>query len=48
MDLLDPSENPAVEFYEGGFLRSLREQMRGFHDFLRQKPFSLLILLGEN
>jgi hypothetical protein len=24
----------------------LREQMRGFHDLLRQKPISLLIFLG--
>lgn len=40
-----PLENPSVESCEGGFLHSSREQMRGFHDLLRQKP-SCLIVLG--
>jgi hypothetical protein len=33
-----------VSFPEG----FLKEQIRGFHDFLRQKPASLSILLGWN
>jgi hypothetical protein len=34
MDLIDPSEKPSVEPRNGVFLRSLREQMRGFLDLL--------------
>jgi hypothetical protein len=44
MDLCGPTENAVVPLYEGGFLRSFRERMRGFHDLLREKPFFLLIL----
>jgi hypothetical protein len=40
------AENPDQQFCDGGFLRSFREQMRGFHNLLRQKPSSLFILLG--
>jgi hypothetical protein len=39
-------ENPALESCEGGFLKSFREQMRGLHDLLRQKPSSLFMLMG--
>jgi hypothetical protein len=30
---------------KGSFLQSLREVMSGYHDMLRQKPFSLFMLL---
>jgi hypothetical protein len=46
MDLCDPIENPSIESCDRGFLWSFREQMRGFHDSLRQKPSSLFRLLG--
>jgi hypothetical protein len=46
MDLCSATENPNLLSYVGGFLRSFREQMRGFHDLLRQTPSSLFILLG--
>jgi hypothetical protein len=39
-------EDPDLPSRCGGFLRSFREQRRGFHDLLRQKPSSLFILLG--
>jgi hypothetical protein len=39
-------ENPDVLSCDGGFLRSFREQMRGYHDLLRQKPSSMFVLLG--
>lgn len=45
-DLYGPVENPFVESYGGGLLQSFREQMRSFHDLLRQKRSSLFILLG--
>jgi hypothetical protein len=41
-------ESKTGESCEGGFLRSLSEEVRRFHDLLRQKPFSLFILLGWN
>jgi hypothetical protein len=45
-DLRGPAENPDMLSCCGGFLRYFREQRRGFHDLLRQKPSSLFILLG--
>jgi hypothetical protein len=41
MDLCDPLENPTRGFGEGGFLQSFIEEMKGFHDSLRQTPSSL-------
>jgi hypothetical protein len=38
--------NPSILSCEGVFLRSSREQMRGFHDLIKQKPSSLFITLG--
>jgi hypothetical protein len=38
-------QNPSRELYKGGFLQSFREQIRGFHDFLRLKSSSMFILL---
>jgi hypothetical protein len=48
MYLHGPTENPSTESCEGGFLQSFIEEMRGFHDLLRQKPSSLFILLGQS
>jgi hypothetical protein len=45
-DLPSPAEIPYLLSCDGGFLRSFREQMRGFHDLLRQKPSSLFVLFG--
>jgi hypothetical protein len=46
-DLCGPAENSDLLSCDEGFLRSFREQMRGFHDLLlRQKPTSLFIMLG--
>jgi hypothetical protein len=42
-DLRGAAENPDMPL---GLLRSVREQMRGFHDLLRQKPSFLFTLLG--
>jgi hypothetical protein len=47
-DLRGPAENPDLLSYDWGFLRSFREQMRGFHDLLRQKPSSLFNLVGRS
>jgi hypothetical protein len=33
-DLCGPAENPDLLSCDGSFLRSFREQMRGFHDLL--------------
>jgi hypothetical protein len=46
MDLCGLAENPDLLSCYGGFLQSFREQMRGLHDLLKQKPSSLFILLG--
>jgi hypothetical protein len=48
MDLLGPKENPNQQSCDGGFLQYLREQLRSFHDLLRQKPSSLFILSELN
>lgn len=45
-DLCDPVENPSVKSCKRGFLQYFRKQMRGFHDWLRQKLFSVVILFG--
>jgi hypothetical protein len=37
-----PMEKPTGESCERGFLQTFREQVRGLHDLLRQKPSSLL------
>jgi hypothetical protein len=42
MNLRDLAKNPALQSQKKGF----REQMRVSHDLLRQKPTSMLILLG--
>lgn len=44
-DLHRPVENLAREFCKGCLLHSSREEARGFHDLLKQKPSSLFILL---
>jgi hypothetical protein len=46
MDLCGLLEYLSKTSYEGGFLQSFREQMRGFCDVLRQKPSFLFILMG--
>jgi hypothetical protein len=38
MDLCGPAENPDLLSCDGGFLWSFSEQLRGFHDLLREKP----------
>lgn len=38
-------ENLSRESFDGGSLQSFREEIRGYHDFLRQKLPSLSILL---
>jgi hypothetical protein len=45
MDLCGPTENQVLQSHEEGFLESFREQMRGFHSLLRQKPSSLFTSL---
>jgi hypothetical protein len=45
-DLRGLVKNPDLPSCWCGFLRSFREQVRGFHDLLKQKPSSLFILLG--
>jgi hypothetical protein len=45
LDLCDTLENPTRGLGEGGFLQSFIEEMRGFHDFLRQTPYPVFILL---
>jgi hypothetical protein len=44
MDPHRPAEHPDLLSCDGGFLRFLREQMKGFYD-LRQNPSSLFIFL---
>jgi hypothetical protein len=48
MDHCGLLEYSSEESYEGGFLQSFREQMRGFCDVLRQKPSFPFILMGWN
>jgi hypothetical protein len=43
----DLAYKPSGEPYDESILCSLRELMRGFHDFLRQNISSVLILLGQ-
>jgi hypothetical protein len=45
-ELPGPAENPDLLSCDWGFLWPFGEQMRDFHDLLRQKLASLFVLLG--
>jgi hypothetical protein len=40
-------ENSSRVSCQGGFILSFREEMRGFHDLLKQKPSTVFILLDK-
>jgi hypothetical protein len=44
--LRGPAETSNLLSRDGGFLRSFKEQMRGFHDLLRQKPSLPVHIVG--
>jgi hypothetical protein len=47
-DLRVPAENPDLLSCDANIVGAFREQMRAFHDLLREKPASIFILLGQS
>jgi hypothetical protein len=45
-DLSGLAENPYLLSRDGGFLRSFREQMRGFHELLRENASLPVHIVG--